>query len=149
LGASTTSFQNLADLEDSKSGGLAVAPLPGTEKGAQEVHVKTIRALWRGVAAARAHQFEDAVKWFDIADTCAVWRGRHARWNLDAVLRSIIPTSRGYSVEPTLEAVWELMLLLSKAQPGHSRVLFDGLWKRWCVRACKSGTPWEYQSAAT
>jgi len=110
------------------------------------VHVETIRALWRGVDAARAGGLEDAVTWFNIADTCAVHRGRRARWNLDAVLRLIILASRGYSAEPTLEAVWELeKLLLSKAQPGCSRRLFDGLWKRWCRRANKSETPWEYQ----
>jgi hypothetical protein len=97
------------------------------------VHVETIRALWRGVDAARGRDFEAAVKWFDIADTCAVWRGRRAEWNLDAVLRFIIPASRGYSAEPTLEAVFEMeQLLLSKAQPGYSRRLF----------ACKSETPW-------
>ena len=105
------------------------------------MHVETIRALWRGIDAARAGDFEDAVKWFNTADTCAVWRGRRAKWNLDAVLRVIIPDSRGYSAEPALEAVFELeQLLLSKASPGYSRRLFDGLWKRWCIRACESGT---------
>ena len=115
-------------------------------KWSSRMNVETIRALWRGVDTARAGQFEDAVKWFDVADTCAVRRGRRARWNLDAVLRSIIPASRGYSAEPTMEAVWELeKLLLSKAQPGCSRRLFDGLWKRWCIRAHKSHPPWVYQ----
>jgi hypothetical protein len=31
---------------------------------------------------------------------------------MDAVLRLIIPASRGYSMEPTLEAVWEMEKLL-------------------------------------
>ena len=111
------------------------------------MHVETIRALWCGVDAARAGDFEDAVKWFNTADTCAVWRGRRAQWNLDAVLRVIIPDSRGYSAEPALEAVFELeQLLLSKAEPDRSRVLFDGLWKRWCRQAYKSQTPWVYRS---
>jgi hypothetical protein len=110
----------------------------------QFMNVATIRALWREVEAARARQFEDAVKWFNIADACAVWRDRRARWNLDAVLRVIIPASRGYAAEPTLEALFEMeTLMLSRAPPGQSRALFDGLWKRWCIRACKSDTPWE------
>jgi hypothetical protein len=110
------------------------------------VHVETIRALWRGVYAARAGDFEDAVKWFNIADTCAVHRDRRTRWNLDAALRFIILASRGYSAEPTLEAVFDMeQALLSKAEPGRSRRLFDGLWKRWCIRVNKSHTPWLYQ----
>ena len=53
------------------------------------------------------------------------------------------PATRVYSAEPTLEAVYEMEhLLLSKAEPGCSRRLFDGLWKRWCIRAYKSETPW-------
>jgi hypothetical protein len=97
------------------------------------VHVETIRALWHAVDAARARDFEEAVKWFNIADTCAVHRGRRAHWNLDGVLRRIVPASRAYPAEPTLEAVYEMeKLLLSKAEPGCSRWLFDGLWKRWC-----------------
>ena len=102
------------------------------EREDPHLQVETIRALWHGVDAARAKDFEDAVKWFNIADTCAVYRGRRAKWNLDAVLRRIVPTSRGYPAEPTLEAVYEMEhLLLSKAEPGCSH-LFDGLWKRWC-----------------
>jgi hypothetical protein len=111
------------------------------------MHVETIRALWRGMDAARARQFEDALKWFDIADSCAVWRHRRAQWNLDAVLRLIVPASRGYSAKQTLEAVFEMeQALLSKAEPGRSRRLFDRLWKIWCIRACKSETPWTYQT---
>jgi hypothetical protein len=88
------------------------------------------------------------VKWFNIADSCAIWRHRRAHWNLDAVLRLIIPASLGYGAEPTLEVVWEMeTLLLSKAQPGHSRRLLDRLWKSWCIRAYKSETPWTYQTA--
>jgi hypothetical protein len=103
--------------------------------------------LWCGVDAARAGDFEDAVKWFDRADTCSVRRGRRAPWNLDAVLRLIIPASRGYGAEPRLEAVFEMeTLLLSKAEPDRSRFLFDGLWKRWCIRAYRSQTPWAYRS---
>jgi hypothetical protein len=107
------------------------------------VHVETIRALWRGIDAARGRDFEDAVKWFNIADTCAVHRDRRTRWTLDAVLRLIILASRGYSAEPTLEAVFEMeKLLLSTAEPGRSRRLFDRLWKSWCIRAYKSDTAW-------
>jgi hypothetical protein len=103
--------------------------------------------LWRGVDAARAKDFEGAVKWFDIADSCAVHRDRRAKWNLDALLRLIVLASRGFSAEPTLEAVFEMeQALLSKAEPDCSRRLFDGLWKRWCIRAYKSRTPWVYQS---
>ena len=112
------------------------------------MHVETISALWRGVRAARANRFEEAVRWFDSADTCAVWRGRRTRWNLDAVLRFIVARSRGCWLEPTLEAVWEMeKLLLSEEQPGHPRKLFDGLWRRWYIQAYKTDTPWEYQSA--
>ena len=110
------------------------------------MHVETIRAVWRGVDAARAKDFEDAVKWLNAADSCAVHRDRRAKWNLDAVSRRIVPAFRGFGAEPTLEAVFELeQLLLSKAEPGRSRRLFDGLWKRWCIRAYKSETAWEYR----
>lgn len=91
------------------------------------MHVKTLHALWRGVHAARAQRFEEAVNWFNIVDDCAA-RRRRTTWNLDAALRRIIPACRGYSAEPTLEAVFEMeTALLSKAQPGCSRALFDSL----------------------
>ena len=112
------------------------------------MHVKTIRALWRGVHAARARQFAEAVDWFNVADDCAVWRRRRTLWNLDAVLRFIIPTYRGSWREPTLDAVVEVEgLLLSKPdRPGHARRLFDRLWTSWCVRAHKTDTAWAYQT---
>ncbi len=111
--------------------------------------VRTIQSLWRGVLAARARQFDAAVDWFNIADDCAVGRRRCAEWNLDAALRFVIRTYQESWQEPTLEAMVEMERLLVSApdRPGHSRRLFDRLWKTWCVRAYKTDTPWAYQPA--
>lgn len=129
--------------------GLVIAPPPELEKKIRTVRVKTIRALWRGVHAARAQHFATAVDWFNIAHDCAVWRRRRTLWNLDAALRFIIPACRASRREPTLEAVLEMeALLLSKAdQPDHSRRLFDRLWTTWCMRAYRSEGLWTYQTA--
>ena len=113
------------------------------------MHVKTIRALWRAVLAARAHQLGEAVDWFTIAHGCAVWRRRRALWNLDAALRLMMRMTKGSRREPSLESLVEMeALLLSKPdQPGHSRRLFDRLWTTWCMQAYQTEPLWAYQAA--
>jgi hypothetical protein len=112
------------------------------------MHVRTIQALWRGVWAARARRFGEAVAWFNIADDCAVWRRRRTLWNLDAALRFMIRTYRESWQEPTLEPLLEMegLLLSQPDRPDHSRRLFDRLWTSWCVRAHKTDTAWAYQT---
>jgi hypothetical protein len=113
------------------------------------MHVKTIRALWCAVLAARAQQFGEAVDWFTMAHDCAVGRRRRAEWNLDAALRFVIRTYREPWQEPTLEAVVEMEALLASKpdRPDHSRRLFDRLWTTWCTRAYQTEPHWAYQAA--
>ena len=87
--------------------------------------------------------------WFTVAHGCAVWRRRRAEWNLDAVLRSMMRTTKGSRREPALESLVELeKLLVSKPdRPGHSRRLFDRLWTTWCTRAYQTEPEWAYQAA--